>query len=75
MLESLQNSHQQEKEQLLSQHAEEKLAMTNEVEQIRVKMEEDSLASKVNVAELQNQVDALKDQIELLESTKQKIET
>ena len=44
--------------------------MTNELDQIRAKMEEDSLTGKVKAVELQNQVDALKDQIELLESTK-----
>ena len=59
LLESLQNSHQQEKEQLLNQHAEERLAMTSELDQIRAQMEEDSLTGKLKVVELQNQVDAL----------------
>ena len=54
LLESLQNSHEQEKEQLLKQHAEEILAMTTELDLIRSRMEEDSLAGKVKAAELQN---------------------
>ena len=59
---------------MVEMHDSEKLALKEELNQINQKLEEDGLTFKVSTAELQNSLGELEEQVNYLESEKERLE-